>query len=89
MYQTATVQTIDGKPGVVFPEELVERLKLAEGDVFFVAVHETGLMLTRADLSTKDAVEIYRRGAEKYRTALRELAKHPPAGGTDESHGRG
>jgi bifunctional DNA-binding transcriptional regulator/antitoxin component of YhaV-PrlF toxin-antitoxin module len=90
MVHVVTLQMIDGELGLVFPDEVLNRLNVGEGDVLVGVVHEQGIMLRPADSSTKDARESYRRGAEKYRSALRELAEPAPrADGTDESHGRG
>jgi bifunctional DNA-binding transcriptional regulator/antitoxin component of YhaV-PrlF toxin-antitoxin module len=89
MIHVITLQTIDGELALVFPDEVLNRLNVGEGDVLVGVVHEKGIMLRRADPSTKDAMESYRRGAEKYRSALRELAEPAPrTDSADESQGR-
>jgi putative addiction module antidote len=75
MNQTVTVEMIDGELGVVFPDEVVKKLNLAEGDTLRVVEEAYGLVLRRPDAVSDGAVGAYRRGAEKYRAALRELAE--------------
>ena len=60
MAATITIKLVDGEFRFVFPDEMVKRLQLAAGDTFVVERYR----------------EIYRRGAEKYRNALREMADH-------------
>jgi putative addiction module antidote len=72
---TITMRRMGGSLGATFPKEAVERLNLADGDKVFLVEHEDGLLLTPYDPVFAKAMEIYRRGAKKYRNALRELAK--------------
>jgi hypothetical protein len=54
---------------------MVDRLHLEAGDAVFVVETERGLLLTPYDPSFDEALSVYRRGAQRYRNALRELAK--------------
>jgi hypothetical protein len=54
---------------------MVDRLHLEAGDPVFVVETDRGLLLTPYDPRFEEALSLYRRGAQKYRNALRELAK--------------
>jgi putative addiction module antidote len=72
---TMTVRRIGGSLGATFPKEVMERLNIGEGDKLFVVVKDGEIILTPYDPAFDQAMAIYRRGARKYRNALRELAK--------------
>jgi bifunctional DNA-binding transcriptional regulator/antitoxin component of YhaV-PrlF toxin-antitoxin module len=46
-----TVERIDGELWVDFPDELIERQNLAEGDKLQVVEHPDGIVLRRVDAS--------------------------------------
>ena len=75
MEATMTVRRIGGSLGGTFPKEVMERLNVGEGDKLHVVVKEGEIVLTPYDPAFDEAMKIYRRGARKYRNALRELAK--------------
>lgn len=70
-----TLRKMGGSLGVTLPRELVERLQVSEGDELGVVETENGIMLTPYDPEFDRAMELYERGARKYRNALRELAQ--------------
>ena len=74
MVQTVTVRMIGGELGFTFPKGMLERLNLGVGDKLFVVEVEGGILLAPYDPAAAEAMEVYRRGAEKYGNALRELA---------------
>lgn len=76
MAATITLRMIDGALGFVFPEELAQRLQLAEGDTFLVEPYEEGVKLIPTGALLERYKEVYRRGAGKYRDALRQMADH-------------
>src|SRR4051812_35756338 len=76
MTATITLRMIDGALGFVFPEEMVQRLQLAEGDTFLVEPYEDGVKLIPTGALLERYRAVYRRGAEKYRNALRQMADH-------------
>jgi hypothetical protein len=76
MAATITIKLVDGEFRFVFPDEMVKRLQLAAGDTFLVEPHENGVKLIPTGELLERYREIYRRGAEKYRNALREMADH-------------
>jgi putative addiction module antidote len=75
MDATMTVRRMGGSLGGTFPKEAMELLNIADGDKLFVAVQEGKIVLTPYDPAFEEAMKVYRRGARKYRNALRELAK--------------
>jgi len=64
-----------GSVGATLPKDLAERLHLEVGDEVFVVETEQGLLITPYDPTFEKAMIAYRRGAKKYKNALRELAK--------------
>jgi antitoxin MazE len=54
---------------------MVDRLHLEAGDAVFIVETDRGLLLTPYDPRFEEALFLYRRGAQRYRNALRELAK--------------
>ncbi|MDH3207480.1 MAG: AbrB/MazE/SpoVT family DNA-binding domain-containing protein [Gemmatimonadota bacterium] len=64
-----------GSVGATIPKDLADRLHLDVGDQVFVVATEKGLLITPYDPGFEKAMAVYRRGAKKYKNALRELAK--------------
>lgn len=64
-----------GSISATLPKALAERLHLEAGDAVLAVETDEGILLTPYDLEFERAQEIYKRGARKYRNALRELAK--------------
>jgi hypothetical protein len=54
---------------------MTKRLHLDAGDAVFAVETAEGILLTPYDPEFERALELYQRGARKYRHALRELAK--------------
>jgi antitoxin MazE len=75
MIRTVTLRKMGGSIGTTLPKELADRLHLDAGDQVFVVPTERGLLITPYDPAFEKAMTAYRRGAKKYRNALRELAK--------------
>ncbi len=75
MVRTIKLRKMGGSIGATLPKDLAERLHLEVGDEVFVVATETGLLITPYDPTFKEAMAVYRRGAKKYKNALRELAK--------------
>lgn len=73
--QTLKLQKIGNSVGVTFSQELLEKLNLSEGDTVFVTETEQGIQLSPYDAEFEKAIAIYREGSQKFRQALRELAK--------------
>lgn len=75
MVRTVTLRKMGGSIGATLPKDLAERFHLDVGDQVFVVATEEGLLITPYDPTFEEAMAIYRRGAKKYKNALRELAK--------------
>lgn len=75
MVRTVTLRKMGGSVGATLPKDLADRLHLDVGDQVFVVVTEKGLLITPYDPTFERAMAVYRRGAKKYKNALRELAK--------------
>jgi antitoxin MazE len=57
------------------PKDIADRLHVQAGDEIFVVETEDGVLLTPYDPQFQKAMAAYERTANKYRNALRELAK--------------
>ena len=75
MVRQTRIRRAGGSLAATLPREMVDRLHLVAGDALFVVETERGLLLTPYDPRFEEALDVYRRGAKKYRNALRELAK--------------
>lgn len=75
MIQSLKLRKIGNSVGVTFSKELLEKLNLSEGDTLFVTETEHGLQLSPYDPEFEKAMAIYRQGSQKFRQALKELAK--------------
>lgn len=75
MVHTVKLRKMGGSIGATLPKDLAERLHLDVGDEVFVVATDKGLLITPYDPTFEKAMEAYRRGAKKYKNALRELSK--------------
>lgn len=70
------VRRIGNSLGVVLPKETLERLGVGEGDELVVTTRDAGTVtLEPADDEFQRQMEVARKGMDRYRNALRELAK--------------
>lgn len=70
------IRKIGNSVGLIFPKELLARLKLKEGDVLHVVEQtERGLKLSPYNPKHAKAMEIARRGFRKYADTFKALAK--------------
>jgi putative addiction module antidote len=70
------LRKIGNSTGLIFPKELLARLKLSEGDKLHVVEQtERGLKLSLYDPEHAEAMEIARRSFRKYGDTYRTLAK--------------
>jgi len=64
-----------GSISATLPKAMTERLHVDAGDSVFAIETDEGILLTPYDPEFERSLEVYQRGARKYRHALRELAK--------------
>lgn len=75
MVHTVKLRKMGGSIGATLPKDLAERLHLDAGDEVFVVATDRGLLITPYDPTFEQAMNAYRRGARKYKNALRELSR--------------
>jgi len=75
MVKRVTARKMGGSIGATLPRESVERFHIKVGDVLNVVETDEGILITPLDPDFEKALEVYQRGARKYRNALHELAK--------------
>ena len=66
---------IDNSVGVVFPKEVLARLKLDKGDSVYLTESPDGYRLTPYNPEFEQQMEAARKIMKKRRDALRELAR--------------
>ncbi|HET7412221.1 MAG TPA: AbrB/MazE/SpoVT family DNA-binding domain-containing protein [Pararhizobium sp.] len=71
------IRKIGNSEGVILPKEVLERMNLHAGDAVMLTEGADGLRLTRINDADehKRRMAIARERMEKYKVALRELAK--------------
>jgi putative addiction module antidote len=69
------IQKIGDSLGISLPEEVLQQLNVGEGDNVFMTETDEGIQITVNDPEFERAMKIYKQGSEKYKNALRELAK--------------
>ena len=75
MQRKVTLRKMGGSVGATLPKDIAERLHVQAGDELFVIETDEGVLLTPYDPEFQKAMAAYKRTANKYRNALRELAK--------------
>lgn len=69
------IRPIGNSAGVTIPKETLERYDLAPGDKILLQETADGILVTPFDPVFDKAMSVYRKGAKKYRNAMRELSK--------------
>lgn len=75
MAKEIRVRRSGGSLSATLPKEYVDHFQIAEGDRVFVTQTEQGILISPYDPDFEKAMKVYKRGARKYRDALKELAK--------------
>ena len=71
---TVKIQKIGNSLGITLPKKVLRKLKAGEGDSIFVIETTDGIQLTAGNPDVEREMAAYRKVANKYRNALRELA---------------
>lgn len=66
---------IGNSVGVIFPKEIMSKLKLEKSDTVYVTETPDGIALTPYDPAFQDQMVVARELMKEYRDVLRELAK--------------
>lgn len=61
--------------GIILPKDVLERVKLSEGDTVFLTESQEGLRITSYDPGFEEQMSHARKFMREKRDALRELAK--------------
>lgn len=69
------LRAIGTSTGTVFPKEMLQRLKLKQGDAVFAVETPDGYLLTAFDPEVEDQVKLGLEFMAKYRDTFRALAK--------------
>jgi putative addiction module antidote len=69
------VRRIGNSEGVILPKEVLDRHNLRAGDKLTVVEKADGISLVPASSDLSRQLEAARKGMDRYRVALRELAK--------------
>jgi putative addiction module antidote len=69
------VTTVGSSTGVVFPKEVLMRLKIVKGDTVFLTESPEGYRITPYDPEFERQMELARRVMRERRNVLKELAK--------------
>jgi putative addiction module antidote len=72
---TLKVTTVGNSTGVILPKEALSMLKVNKGSVLILTETPEGCLLTPYDPEFEKDMQAAYRGMDRFRNALRELAK--------------
>lgn len=76
MTMETKVRKIGNSLGIVLPKEALQAMKVKEGSTLYLTeAPESSLRVTPERAGFEEMIDIAERGMQKYRNALRELAK--------------
>lgn len=70
-----TIRKIGNSEGIIIPKETLDHLGLKAGDSLELRVESGSITLAPESADLAEQLEAARKGMQKYRVALRELAK--------------
>lgn len=70
-----TIRKIGNSEGVILPKDVLDRMGVKAGDTLTIRITDNKLELTPETASFSEQLKAARIGMEKYKNALRELAK--------------
>ncbi|WP_117194128.1 AbrB/MazE/SpoVT family DNA-binding domain-containing protein [Rhizobium terrae] len=71
----ATIRKIGNSEGIIIPKEVLDRMGLKAGDTVEIREENGNIALIPEQADLAEQLKAARLGMEKYRVALRELAK--------------
>ena len=75
MLKEITMRQAGGSLTATLPKDMADRMNLKAHDKVFAIETPDGVLLTPYDPKFAQAMEVYERGARKYRNVLRQLAE--------------
>ena len=72
---TLKIKQIGNSLGAVFPDELLQKLNIKEGDEIYLTQTPNGVQITTYDPEYEAAMQAFEKTRKNYRNALQELAK--------------
>lgn len=69
------IRKIGNSLGATFPQEVLDKLQVAEGDTVYVTETPNGIQLTTYDPEFERVMEVADAVTQRYRDALRALAQ--------------
>jgi putative addiction module antidote len=69
------IRRVGNSLGTTLPKEVLQKLKVGEGDTVFVTETADGIQITAYNPEFEKAMAAYRNVSNQYRNALHELAK--------------
>lgn len=72
---TIKIHRIGDSLGITLPEEVLQQLNVGEGDNVFLIKTADEIQIMAGDPELERAMKAYRKVSQKYKNALRELAK--------------
>ncbi|MYA34476.1 MAG: AbrB/MazE/SpoVT family DNA-binding domain-containing protein [Gemmatimonadales bacterium] len=75
MIRRVKLRRMGGSIGVTLPEDMVQRLHLEAGDEVLAVETASGILLTPHDPDVDDGLAIAVEAQQRFRKALRDLAK--------------
>ncbi len=70
-----TIRKIGNSEGIIIPKDVIERMGVKAGDEMILSEEEGKIKLVPQNTDLAEKLKAARLGMEKYRVALRELAK--------------
>lgn len=71
----ATIRKIGNSEGIIIPKEVLDRMGLKAGDTLEIRENDGNIELVPEQADLAEQLKAARLGMQKYRVALRELAK--------------
>jgi putative addiction module antidote len=70
-----TIRKVGNSMGVTFPKELLNKLRVSEGEKIYLTETPEGVLISAYDPAFAEAMEAYAEGSSKYRNTLHQLAQ--------------